>query len=367
MARAGVYISYPFCAQKCSFCNFASGVFPRALETEYVAALRAEIGGYEWKGTKPDTVYLGGGTPSQMDGAELAALLAAVPGRPWQEATMEAAPGTLKPANVVAWQAAGINRVSLGVQSFDTAELSRTGRKHNAAVVVEDCALLRSSGISNINLDLIAGMPGQTIRSWKESLDWIERLAPPHVSVYLFEVDEDSRLGFEILQGGGRYGAAAVPSDDAMAEMYGIALERLSAMGIDRYEISNFARPGMESRHNLKYWLLHPYVGFGADAHSFDGERRTGNVETAQQYVDCAKAGKSPCSETTIANLEQERFFVGLRLLQGIEPRAEEWLRFAAPIDRFVKIGLLEKQGSILRLTGTGVLLSNEIFQEFVS
>lgn len=366
MAKAGVYISYPFCAQKCSFCNFASGVFPRALEIEYVAALRAEIGGHEWAGS-PDTVYLGGGTPSKMDGPALADLLSAIPGKPWKEATMEAAPGTLNPENVAAWQAAGINRVSLGVQSFDTAELSRTGRKHDAVIVAADCALLRSSGIGNINLDLIAGMPGQTLRSWKESLDWIERLAPPHVSVYLFEVDEDSRLGFEILQGGGRYGAAAVPSDDLMAEMYGIAVERLSGMGIPRYEISNFARPGMESHHNLKYWLLHPYAGFGADAHSFDGERRTCNVETAQEYVDRAKSGKSPRSETIIANLEQERFFVGLRLLHGIEPRAEDWVRFAEPIDRFVKDGLLEKDGAVLRLTGPGVLLSNEVFQEFVS
>ncbi|MEP6539711.1 MAG: radical SAM family heme chaperone HemW [Bryobacteraceae bacterium] len=366
MAQPGVYISYPFCAQKCSFCNFASGVFPRSLEIEYVAALHAEIRGFPWV-DRPDTVYLGGGTPSQMDGAALADLLRAIPGMPWLEATMEAAPGTLTAENVAAWRSAGINRVSLGVQSFDTAELSRTGRKHDAAVVAADCALLRTQGIHNINLDLIAGMPGQTPRSWNESLDWIERIAPPHVSVYLFEVDEDSRLGFEILQGGGRYGAAAVPSDDTMAEMYGIAVKRLSAIGIERYEISNFARPGMESHHNLKYWLLHPYVGFGADAHSFDGMQRVGNVETAQEYVDCAKAGKPPQSESTAANLEQERFFVGLRLLQGIEPKSADWLRFAEPIDRFIKDGLLERDGAILRLTGPGVLLSNEIFQEFVN
>jgi len=366
MAQPGVYISYPFCAQKCSFCNFASGVFPRSLEVEYFTALRSEIGAFRWKEC-PDTVYLGGGTPSQMEGCALVDLLDAIPGRPWREATMEAAPGTLNAENVAAWCSAGINRVSLGVQSFNAAELSRTGRKHDAAIVAADGALLRSSGIENINVDLIAGMPGQTLRSWNESLDWIERLAPPHVSVYLFEVDEDSRLGFEILQGGGRYGAAAVPTDDVMAEMYGVALERLAAIGIQRYEISNFARPGMESHHNLKYWLLHPYIGFGADAHSFDGERRSSNVETAQEYVDCAKTGKAPQCETAIANLEQERFFVGLRLLHGIEPRAEEWVRFAEPIERFVKDGLLEREGALLRLTGQGVLLSNEVFQEFVN
>ncbi len=363
----GIYISYPFCAQKCSFCNFASGVFPRALELEYVTALQNEIAAHEWQWT-PDTLYLGGGTPSQIAPDEIPKLLSSIPGRPsWKEATMESAPGTLTAAKVEAWREAGINRVSLGVQSFDTAELSRTGRKHDASIVAADCALLRDAGIENINLDLIAGLPGQTLQSWNRSLDWIERLAPPHVSVYLFEVDEDSRLGFEILQGGDRYGAAAVPSGDLMADFYEIAIERLSRMGIHRYEISNFARTGLESHHNLKYWLLLPYAGFGADAHSFDGVNRFGNVETAQEYVERARAGKSPRSESTLANLDQERFFVGLRLLRGIEPRREEWVRFAEPIQRFVKQGLLETDGRLLRLTGTGVLLSNEVFQEFVS
>jgi oxygen-independent coproporphyrinogen-3 oxidase len=362
----GVYISYPFCAQKCSFCNFASGVFPREMETEYFTALRDEIVTHEWKWT-PDSVYLGGGTPSQMDPDALVSLMSAIPGRPWREATMEAAPGTLTAANVAAWRTAGINRVSLGVQSFNTAELARTGRKHDATIVVADCELLGTSGIANINLDLIAGMPGQTMASWHESLDWIERLAPPHVSVYLFEVDEDSRLGLEVLQGGGRYGAAAVPPDDVMAEMYEVAVDRLARMGIHRYEISNFARPEFESHHNLKYWLLHPYVGFGADAHSFDGLRRTSNVETAKEYVDHAKAGKSLLAESVDADLDHERFFVGLRLMRGIEPRAEDWLRFAKPIGRFVDEGLLERDGGVLRLTNPGVLLSNEVFQEFVS
>jgi oxygen-independent coproporphyrinogen-3 oxidase len=362
----GVYISYPFCAQKCSFCNFASGVFPRELEIEYIKALNREIAGHEWK-WNPDTVYLGGGTPSQIEPGLLRELLRAIPGRPWKEATMESAPGTITEANIAAWRAAGINRVSLGVQSFDKAELARTGRKHHASIVAADYALLNSGGIDNINLDLIAGMPGQTLKSWHESLDWIERLAPPHVSVYLFEVDEDSRLGLEVLRGGGRYGAAAVPSDELMADLYEIAVERLAGMGIQRYEISNFARPGMESHHNLKYWLLRPYAGFGADAHSFDGLTRAANVETAQEYVERARAGKPFRSESTLANLDQERFFVGLRLLHGIEPRGEDWVRFAKPIERFVQEGLLEIDGSILRLTGQGVLLSNEVFQEFVS
>jgi oxygen-independent coproporphyrinogen III oxidase len=243
----GVYISYPFCAQKCSFCNFASGVSPH--EGEYPGALIAEIAGHAWEWT-PDTVYIGGGTPSRLDGSVLRMILDGVPGYPWAETTIEAAPGRLTADNVRAWKDAGINRVSLGVQSFVKQELVRTGRRHDAEIVSSDCALLRAVGIANINIDLIAGLPFQTAASWHESLDWIERLRPPHVSVYLFEIDEDSRLGFEILNNGQRYGARTVPSDDAAADLYEVAVERLGAIGIERYEISNFAQPGMESPRN---------------------------------------------------------------------------------------------------------------------
>ncbi len=279
---------------------------------------------------------------------------------------MEAMPGTLALKNVRAWRDVGINRVSLGVQSFVTSELAKSGRKHNAATVEADCALLRGEGIDNINLDLIAGLPGQTPESWQESLDGIERIAPPHVSVYILEVDEDSRLGLEVLQGGGKFFAREVPTEDSMAGFYETAVSRLATAGIHRYEISNFAVPGWESRHNLKYWRLEPYVGFGADAHSFDGAVRTSNVETAQEYVGRLGQGRTPQLNQSPAS-DDERFFVGLRLSQGIEPREDEWKRFAEPIERFVEIGLLERAGSRLRLTSQGVLLSNEVFQEFVN
>src|SRR5580658_3010283 len=281
----GVYLSYPFCAQKCTYCNFASGVFPRELESQYVAAIRAELHGTEWPWT-PETIYLGGGTPSQMDAGALATLLAEIPGREWAEATMEAAPGSLTREKVEAWRDAGINRVSLGVQSFIAKELSRTGRKHTAETVLDDIAMLRDAGIANINLDLIAGLPGQTRESWNESLDWIQRIGTPHASVYMLEVDDDSRLGQEILLNGVRYGARNVPDENTIADCYEIAVERLAVMGLARYEISNFARPGFESLHNLKYWRREPYFGFGADAHSFDGEWRWAHAESAAAYVE---------------------------------------------------------------------------------
>jgi oxygen-independent coproporphyrinogen-3 oxidase len=357
---AGVYVSYPFCTQKCTYCNFASGVFPRAEEARYPEALNAEIERHEWA-WRPETVYLGGGTPSAMDSDALQALLGRVPGRPWQEATLEAAPGSVTRDKARVWAEAGIDRVSLGVQSFVQGEIARTGRKHTAQTVAADMALLRDSGIGRINIDLIAGLSGQDAASWSESLDWIARLEPEHVSVYMLEVDEDSRLGREILAGGARYGAGDRPSDECTAELYEAAVERLAALGLLRYEISNFALPGCESRHNLKYWRLEPYVGFGADAHSFDGRVRRQNPETVAEYL---AGGRPECEQRSAL---EERFYVGLRLSEGIRPEPGEWERFAEQIRRFIVEGLLETDGATLRLTPRGVMLSNEVFQEFLT
>src|SRR5579884_1541769 len=244
----GAYISWPFCAQKCTFCNFASGVFPQALQDEYAPALLAELRRHCWP-EPPDTVYLGGGTPSLIPADLLRELLSAIPGRPWREATLEAAPGTVTPDKASVWCDAGINRVSLGVQSFVAAEAARTGRRHSAEVVAAEVHLLRRVGLANFNIDLIAGLPGQTEASWEQSLDCIERLEAPHVSVYMFEIDEDSRLGQEVLLNGRRYGARDVPSEELVARLYERAVERLESIGVPRYEISNFARPGFESLH----------------------------------------------------------------------------------------------------------------------
>jgi len=355
----GVYISYPFCAQKCSYCNFASGVFPRELEPRYNEALAREIAAFAWP-WRPETLYFGGGTPSLLP--ELPALR----WREFDEATMEAAPGTVTVERIRQWRRAGINRVSLGVQSFVPVEIARTGRKHSAAMVEEEIARLRAGGIANINVDLIAGLAAQTRDSWRQSLDWVERLDVPHVSVYIFEVDEDSRLGREMLLGGVRYGAGDVPGEALTVELYETAVERLRALGIERYEISNFARAGAESRHNLKYWELAPYVGFGADAHSFDGHWRWQNVEAAADYVERSERGEAVRAEQTPADLAGERFFVGLRLLRGVAPTAEEWVRWAAAIARGEASGLLERAGERVRLTARGVLLSNEVFAEFL-
>ncbi|MEP6961167.1 MAG: radical SAM family heme chaperone HemW [Acidobacteriota bacterium] len=353
----GVYISYPFCAQKCTYCNFASGVFPRELESQYLTALQSEIANARWQWT-PETVYFGGGTPSQLDPAGLASLLKQIPGAPFAEATLEAAPGGLTLEKAQAWNAAGINRVSFGVQSFIKQELARTGRKHTAEIVQQEVAILHEAGIHNFNLDLIAGLPGQTAASWSESLHWIERLNPPHVSVYMLEVDEDSRLGSEVLSLGQRYGARDIPDDDQIADFYEQAVEHLARIGIPRYEISNFAREGHESRHNLTYWLREPYIGIGADAHSFDGRDRIQNTEQAADYV------QSNTPQRTEADPISEKFFLGLRLTRGIPA---PFTPFEPQVADLIKTGLLEISAARLRLTNRGVLLSNEVFTEFLT
>jgi oxygen-independent coproporphyrinogen III oxidase len=356
----GVYISYPFCTQKCSFCNFASDVAPATGKAPYEQALLAELRACQWP-WQPDTVYFGGGTPSLMSVTFLRQLMNAIPRQQLSEVTLECAPGTLTPEALAAWQECGINRVSLGVQSFIIEELRQVGRRHTAETVEQEIALLRAHGLSNFNVDLIAGLPNQTRASWETSLDWIERLAPPHASVYIFEVDEDSRLGNEVLLGGVRYGAPKIPGDDLVAELYERAVDRLGALGLRRYEISNFARPGFESRHNLKYWQLEPYFGFGLDAHSFDGKQRWSNPDTLKKYLE-----RHVAPELSQTDPGEEHFFVGLRLMDGIKPTGEEWSRFAQPIGKWLEAGMLQRDGEHLRLSPSGVLVSNEIFQEFL-
>ncbi|MCC7236959.1 MAG: radical SAM family heme chaperone HemW [Bryobacterales bacterium] len=362
---AGVYLSWPFCGQKCTYCNFASGVLPREWEPRYEAALLHELRGFPWSWT-PRTVYLGGGSPSRMNEATLAALLGAIPGAPWSEATLEAAPGEITPTRAAAWRSLGITRASLGTQSFVEAELRRTGRRHTPALAAHDVETLRTAGIANINLDLICGLPGQTRASWESSLDWIERLQVPHVSVYMLEVDEDSRLGLEILNNGSRYGADGVPSDDVQVELYERAVERLRVHGLERYEISNFARPGFESRHNLKYWRLEPYAGFGADAHSCSEGLRWQNAESVAEYVGAMDSGLSPRRDEHPADPASERFFVGLRLNAGVDVSEEDERHYGERFRVLQRDGLLERSGARVRLTPRGVLLSNEVFQEFL-
>ena len=285
--RLGIYISIPFCRSKCTYCNFASGVYPANEHGRYVERVIEDLrGARDWAGRmgvelarRVDTVYLGGGTPSLLASELLERLFGAMRAEfdfePDAEITVECAPGQIAEETLTALAAAGVNRVSLGVQSFIDREAAVSGRLHNWAMVEEDLRRLRGAGIANLNVDLIAGLAGQTYASWEESLAALVESGVPHASVYMLEVDEDSRLGREVLSGGARYFAGMVPEDDAIAQMYATAIERLGQAGLDQYEISNFSRSGFESRHNLRYWQRRPYLGLGLDASSALNAGRT--------------------------------------------------------------------------------------------
>jgi putative oxygen-independent coproporphyrinogen III oxidase len=276
----GLYISVPFCRTKCSYCNFASDVFSSSIFQRYIdrvcaditrsAEIAEEMGALFDRAI--DSVYLGGGTPTVLDIAELERLFVTISQnfdvQPGSEITVECAPGTLTPALLDLLPRCGVNRVSLGAQSFVDQETRSVGRLHNRTIVIDDIAHLRAAGIENINIDLIAGLPHQTVESWNLSLSHVIDSGVPHVSVYMLEVDEDSRLGRELIAGGTRYHAHFVPDDDVTADLYEITCERLDNADVRQYEISNFARKGHESRHNRKYWTRQPYLGFGVDAHS---------------------------------------------------------------------------------------------------
>jgi len=386
----GIYISVPFCRTKCSYCNFASDVFSRAVFERYVdrvcgdiansPQVAREMGGQIER--EVDSIYLGGGTPTVLEAGQLERIFAAVRAqfdvRADAEVTVECAPGTLAPNVNEGLLACGVNRVSLGVQSFVDQEAAAVGRLHKRATVLDDIARLRAAGITNINVDLIAGLPHQTAESWQQSLDEMLATGASHASVYMLEVDEDSRLGRELIAGGTRYHAHFVPDEEATADFYVAACDLLETNGVAQYEISNFARAGFESRHNLKYWTRQPYLGFGVDAHSMLTSSapsadavRFASTDALEKYV----AGSAP--RQTVVSPEaalEESFFLGLRLNRGVSlpsiaarcgERALENLR--PVVAELVADGLLDQAGDFIRLTSRGRLLSNEVFQAFLA
>jgi len=287
---------------------------------------------------------------------------------------VECAPGALAPETLQALVRAGVNRVSLGVQSFVDAEAAAVGRLHTRAAVLDDIARLRAAGITNINIDLIAGLPHQSAASCHASLEDAIATGVPHASIYMLEVDEDSRLGRELIAGGTRYHAHFVPEEDATADFYLEAGRRLSAAGIAQYEISNFAHPGMESRHNLKYWTRQPYIGFGLDAHSMlegpNGAVRFSTPDALEEFMAGAPLERTPVSSRDAL---EETFFLGLRLTRGVDLKAvsarlgvDALRAFGDTIGELESSGMLEREGDALRLTSDGRLLSNEVFQRFI-
>ena len=379
--RLGMYVQVPFCQTKCTYCNFHTGVFSSDLYAPYVSAVCREVAEYprllgqsqiaEIPGGIVDTVYFGGGTPSLLDPAGLARILESIRAAfecKFEEVTLEADPETITPEKAAAWLGAGFNRISMGVQSFEDRELKAAGRLHRREDVFRANQILRDAGLRNISFDLIAGLPHQTHDSWDESIAQLLSLRPEHVSVYMMEIDESSRLGLEVLTGGTRYSASALPDDDSIAAFYERVCARLAEAGYDHYEISNWALPGLESRHNLKYWRRQPYCGFGAGAHSFNGTQRWANAHDPAAYVAALGQGRFPVEQLAGVSREdalEEELFLGLRQLAGIDlARIESQYNanLQPRVEELRAQGLVEWDGTRLRLAPNRLTVSNEVF-----
>ena len=417
MARSlGAYISVPFCKAKCSYCNFASGVLGAGASgvdriDRYVEQVCAEIRSARARAAAMhaqlqghvDTVYLGGGTPSLLSAEQMRRLFAALRGEfevtADAEITIECAPGQLRDETLDELLRLGMNRVSFGVQSFVDAEARAVGRMHSREICLGEIARMRAAGVQEINVDLIVGLPRQTATSWRESVEAAIECGVPHVSMYMLEVDEDSRLGRELLKAGNReqgtvnreqgtgnrlkYGADDVPGDDAIAEWYGAACEWLEAGGVMQYEISNFARKGHASRHNMKYWRREPYVGFGLDSHSMlrcgDGAVRWANTDDLARYegqryeIQGSRVEWPEVERIGVERGFEEAMFLGLRMNEGVDLEelrvefGEELVQGAVTaLDDVEEAGLVEREGNRVRLTARGRIVSNEVFSRLL-
>jgi oxygen-independent coproporphyrinogen III oxidase len=373
----GLYIHIPFCAAICNYCNFNRGLLDEALKRQYVAALVSEIRRAPEAGAAIDTIFFGGGTPSLLSAGELAAILAACDEtfdvRPQSEITLEANPETVTAATLAAYRAAGINRISYGVQSFRDAELARLGRLHSADTARQAVGLARSAGFDNLSLDLMLWLPGQQLPEWLESVEALIDVGPEHASLYLLEIYPNAPLRDEMARGG----FSVAPDDDA-AEMYLQGLARLDAAGYAQYEISNVAKPGFQSRHNLKYWQGGSWLGFGCGAHATWNGIRWRNLSSTTDYVGRLTAGETVrIDERALSPGErvEEALFMGLRLTEGVDLSAIRLVygvdvlrRYSDELSRFVDAGLLivDGPGQRLCLTRQGMLLANEIMTVFI-
>jgi oxygen-independent coproporphyrinogen-3 oxidase len=381
MNSLGIYIAIPFCRAKCTYCNFASGVSSVGAHQQYVDRVCQEIRTARQRlvhvPEQVDTIYLGGGTPSVLAPALLQQLGQTLRQEfsvsPAAEITLECAPGQLDDAALEAMLAFGVNRISFGVQSLVDREAAATGRFHSRAVVLNDLERVRAARVARLSIDLIAGMPHQTAASWQESLDVLMGTGVEHASIYMLEIDEDSRLGRELLTGGKRYSANTVPSEELTADLYESALGVLGTSGLQQYEISNFARPGGQSAHNLKYWRRQPYLGFGLDAHSMlrtasGSALRFANTAVLPNYLQEEARSLSKAEEL------EEAWFLGLRLNQGVTWQALATEFGQEPVEAFRQVvgelsdlGLLTSEEGTVRLTRRGILFSNEVFAHFLS
>ncbi|MBL8207110.1 MAG: radical SAM family heme chaperone HemW [Blastocatellia bacterium] len=375
--QAGIYLHIPFCASRCHYCNFATGGYESELAKRYVAALLCEIerAGKSDAMCKVDSIYFGGGTPTTLSIEQLAAILDACHQKfdvaAEAEITTEANPGTISLEYFQGLRSIGFNRISFGVQSFDNAELKMIDRVHNAQEARAAVHLARQAGFKNISIDLIAGLPEQQITTWQRNLQEAFALDTEHLSVYLLELYKDAPLLHRIERGELR----AIDEDVTVA-MYYALVDEAARHGYEHYELSNWARPGFESRHNLKYWTGAPYWAFGVSAAGYDGETRWSNTRNIHEYLQCVENGESPVQERIALDDEDkqsEAIFLKLRLQDGVDLQTHQTrfgvdvkARYAEELTRLREAGLIEMQNDRLIISRAGKVLANEVFQAFV-
>ncbi len=371
----GLYLHIPFCSSICNYCNFNRGLFEPGLKDRYLAALEREIREAGGAGAPADTIFFGGGTPSLLAPGEIARLVAACRASfavaADAEITLETNPETSTTERMDGFHAAGVTRVSFGVQSFREAELKRLGRVHSVERARAAVGEARAAGFANISLDLMMWLPQQSAADWRDSVEALIALGPEHASLYLLELYPNAPLKDEMA----RAGWSLAPDDDA-AEMYLWSMARLEAAGYRQYEISNVARPGFASRHNLKYWSDEEWLGFGCGAHSTHGGARWKNVASTEDYIRRMMAGEPVAQErrALTANVRgEDALFTGLRLTDGLDLARfaavydiDVWRRYGAALQPFVDAGLLCREPDRLWLTREGMLLANEVMAVFV-
>ena len=370
----GLYVHIPFCSAICNYCNFNRGLFDAALKERYVAALLAEIA-EAGDGSQADTIYFGGGTPSLLEPSEVRAIIETCR-RAWDvasdaEITLEANPETATPERLAGFRAAGVNRLSIGVQSFSDAELRRLSRLHSAEKATAAFRAARVTGFDNVSLDLMMWLPQQSVPQWLESVDALIELGPEHASMYLLEIYPNAPLRDAMARGAW----SLAPEDDA-AEMYLAGLDRMDSAGYVQYEISNVARPGRESRHNLKYWTDGEWLGLGCGAHSTRRGVRWKNRAAPEEYIAAVTAGGQLATDRRVltdAERLEEALFMGLRLNDGLDLQevksryaVDVWQEYGRELQPFVDGGLLVYDGRSLRMPRQGMLLAHEVMAVFI-
>jgi oxygen-independent coproporphyrinogen-3 oxidase len=376
---AGIYIHIPFCATRCHYCNFATGGYESELARRYTAAVREEIGHADVSNKtgmrRADKIYFGGGTPTTLTVAQISSLIEACRGAfdvaPDSEITAEANPGSISQNYLEELRAAGVNRLSFGAQSFDDGELRIIGRTHSSEEAREAVRTARAAGFANVSIDLIAGLPEQKMETWRRNLEEAFALEPDHLSVYLLELYKDAPLLHRINRGELR-----AIDDELTVEMYFALLDEAERRGFDHYEISNWSRPGFESRHNLKYWIGAPYWAFGVSAAGYDGRTRWSNTRNIHEYLAKLERGRSPIAERIELDdddRQSENLFLSLRLKDGVD--LDEHLRrfgvdalerYRGEIERLREAGLIELGENRLKISRAGTVLANEVFAAFV-